>query len=199
VQADFCICTIPLPVLKKIPHNFDAPTKSAIATARYANSTKVATEYKRRFWEEDERIFGGISWTDQPIGQVIYPSHDFFSKSGVLVNYTNGINGQVLAAMEPDKRIQAALGMTAMIHPQAPKEYKSAVTLSWAKVPFSEGAFATWGFTGEGEPSYQLLCKPQGRLYFAGEHASRITAWMAGAIESARFAVKQVVIETQHA
>jgi monoamine oxidase len=163
----------------------------------YPNSTKVATEYKRRFWEEDERLFGGITWTDLPIGQVIYPSHNYFSKSGVLVNYTLGRNGGQLAGMEVDKRVQAALGMMSQIHPQAPKEFKSGVTLSWAKVPFNEGAFVSWEFTPNGEEAYQQMCKPQGRLYFAGEHASRITTWMAGAIESARFAVKKVAIQAQ--
>jgi len=197
IDADYCVCTIPLPVLKKIPANFDAPTTAAIANGRYANSTKVATEYKRRFWEEDERIFGGISWTDMPIGQVIYPSHDFFSKSGVLVNYTMGPNGQMLAALPVDKRMAAALEMTSRIHPQAIAERKSAVTLSWANVPFSEGAFAIWELAAGGEASYQLLCKPQGRLFFAGEHASRITAWMAGAIESARFVVKEIAVDAQ--
>jgi len=48
-----------------------------------------------------------------------------------------------------------------------------------------------------GEAGYQQIVKPQGRLYFAGEHASRMTAWMAGAIESARYAVKQLVVEAQ--
>ncbi len=197
VAADFCICTIPLSVLKKIPANFDAGATSAIVRALYPNSTKVATEYKRRFWEEDERLFGGITWTDLPIGQVIYPSHNYFSKSGVLVNYTLGRNGGQLAGMEVDKRVQAALGMMSQIHPQAPKEFKSGVTLSWAKVPFNEGAFVSWEFTPNGEEAYQQMCKPQGRLYFAGEHASRITTWMAGAIESARFAVKKVAIQAQ--
>jgi len=68
---------------------------------------------------------------------------------------------------------------------------------SWANVPFSEGAFAIWEFSPGGQATYQLLCKPQGRLYFAGEHASRITAWMAGAIESARYVVKEIVTVAQ--
>jgi monoamine oxidase len=195
-SADYCICTIPLTVLRKIPANFDAPTQAAIRSAFYANSVKVAHEFRRRFWEEDERIFGGISWTDQPIGQVIYPSHHFFSKSGVLVNYSLGFS-QALSGLPVDKRVQAALEMTAKIHPQAPKEVKSGVTLSWAGVPFNQGAFVSWEFTPNGEAGYQLLCQPQGRVYFAGEHASRIASWMAGAIESARFVVKNIAVAAQ--
>jgi len=194
IESDYCICTIPLPILKKIPHNFDVPVASAIKQMTYANSTKVATEYKRRFWEEDEHIFGGISWTDMPIGQVIYPCHEIFGKSGVLVNYTMGPSGSQLAALPVDKRKIAALEMNAKIHPQAVQEFKSSVTLSWANVPFSEGAFAVGDFIPGNEANYQLLCKPQGRLYFAGEHASRISAWMAGSIESARYVVKQIAM-----
>lgn len=197
--ADFCICTIPLTILRTIPNNFDATCQSVLKRTSYSASTKVALEFKRRFWEEDDRIFGGISWTDQTISQVVYPSHDFFGNGGVLVNYNFGLSASTMGAMAPKDRIAYAIGQTALIHPQVKDELRSAVTLSWGNVPMNKGAFADWRHTPDGEAGYQLLCKPQGRLYFAGEHASRITSWMAGAFESARYVVRQIHAPTPSA
>ena len=41
---------------------------AAIAAVPYAAAIKVGLQFKRRFWEEDDRIYGGISYTDLPIG-----------------------------------------------------------------------------------------------------------------------------------
>jgi monoamine oxidase len=56
VEAPYCICAIPLPVLRTIPNDFSAPFAGAIARVAYQDSTKVGLEFKRRFWEEDDRI-----------------------------------------------------------------------------------------------------------------------------------------------
>ena len=38
------------------------------------SDTKVGLEFKRRFWEQDELIYGGITSTNLPISQISYPS-----------------------------------------------------------------------------------------------------------------------------
>ena len=46
---------------------------------------------KRRFWEEDDQIFGGHLYSNLPLGEFSYPSHDYFSRKGVLLGlYANG-------------------------------------------------------------------------------------------------------------
>ena len=191
-KADYGICTIPLTVLRKIPSNFDPEAKAAIKGTFYGNALKVATEYRRRFWEEDERVFGGITWTDQDIYTVLYPSHGFLGKSGVLVNYAFDSPFRPFPAKTFEVRERDALAQTAKIHPQASKEALSAMSVNWGQVPFSEGAYAIWEATPGAEGKYAKLGEPQGRLYFAGEHMSRQTAWMAGALESARSIVKAI-------
>lgn len=192
VHADFCICTIPATVLAKIPNNFDAGFNAVLNRIRYGAASKVAMEFKRRFWEEDERLFGGITWTDMPISQILYPSHDFFSKTGVLINYNFGFDALGFGAMAPHKRIQAALSQVARIHPQAPDEIRSAVTLAWHNVPQNKGAYVNWMQTSGAKEAYLALNRPQGRVYFAGEHVSHQDAWMAGAIESAKYVVQEI-------
>ena len=63
-KADWCICTIPLPVLSQIQIDVGAKMKAAIDAVPYASSVKVGLQFKRRFWEEDEAIYGGISYTE---------------------------------------------------------------------------------------------------------------------------------------
>ncbi|HLI97540.1 MAG TPA: FAD-dependent oxidoreductase, partial [Candidatus Baltobacteraceae bacterium] len=83
-KAQYCICTIPLSVLKKIPSDFSTRMKTAISAIPYAQTMKVGLEFKRRFWEEDDRIYGGISNTNEDITQIWYPNYDFFSNRGIL-------------------------------------------------------------------------------------------------------------------
>src|SRR5690606_24330809 len=64
VSADYCICTIPFSVLGQIDHNYGPEMTEAIENVSYASSIKVGLEFKRRFWEQDEHIYGGISYTD---------------------------------------------------------------------------------------------------------------------------------------
>lgn len=87
--ADYCICTIPLPVLKDIPSDFSPDLKEAIASVEYAVTGKSGLQFNRRFWEEDEDIFGGITQTNQDIDQIWYPSSGYLSNKGVLLGYYN--------------------------------------------------------------------------------------------------------------
>src|SRR6202043_1495573 len=76
-KADWCICTIPLSILSQIQIDVSAPMKAAIDAVPYASAVTVGLQFKRRVWEEDEAIYGGISYTDLPIRQIAYPNTGF--------------------------------------------------------------------------------------------------------------------------
>ena len=76
-RADWCVCALPLPVLSQVALDAGPRLKAAIDAVPYMSALKVGLEFKRRFWEEDEAIYGGISYTDLPIGQIAYPNSDF--------------------------------------------------------------------------------------------------------------------------
>lgn len=63
IEADYAICTIPAPVLKEIPNDFSPETQAALESLEFVQAVKVAFQARRRFWEEDAAIYGGISWT----------------------------------------------------------------------------------------------------------------------------------------
>jgi monoamine oxidase len=198
-SAEFCVCAIPLPVLKSINSNFADKTKRAIAGVQYAPATKVALQFKRRFWEEDDRIFAGISRTDQCIGQIMYPSHGFLSKKGVLIGcYNFGQDAEEMGRLKPPARIERALAEGSNIHPQYREEFENGFSVAWHKTPFNLGAFAGYEMQ-ERREHYPVLCEGDGRVQFAGEHMSWLTGWIGGALDSARIVASRIHDRAQRA
>lgn len=187
--ADYCICTIPPMVLKNILNNFSPDVKSALAVAAPTASGKVGLEYKRRFWETDERILGGITHTNLSVGTIWYPSYGYFSPRGVVIGaYNSGENADHFAGLAPEERIQEAIAQGVKVH-GAPyrDELASGFSVAWKRIKYSEAAWVHW--PGGRGAAYALLNEPDGRVYFAGDHLSHEISWQAGAIYSARRAV----------
>jgi len=189
VKADWCVCTIPASVLSQIPMDVKAPLRKAIDALFYESSVKVGLQFKRRFWEEDEAIYGGITYTDQPNGMIGYPSSGYFSQKGVLLGaYAFGPNAYRMTSLPPGARVTAALECGARIHPQYPEEFETGVSVAWHRTPWVLGCSAIWTEALRAE-HYDNLCAIDGRIVLAGEHASRIPAWQEGALLSSLDAI----------
>ena len=145
-HADWCLCTIPLPVLAQIPMNVSQTMASAISAVPYAAAIKVGLQFKRRFWEEDEQIFGGITYTDLPIMNIGYPNTGFQSSGkGVLLGaYIWGFNAMQFTVMTPQERVQKVVEYGSQIHPQYHKEFDNGVAVAWHRSPFAMGCFGMW-------------------------------------------------------
>ena len=192
-RADWCICTIPAAILSQIPLTVGAPMKRAIDALYYDSAVKVGLQFKRRFWEQDESIYGGISFTDQPNALIGYPSSRYFDDGpGVLLGaYTFGANSFQYAAMSPEERIRKSVEYGSQIHPQYPAEFQHGVAVAWHRVPWALGCAGHW--TEELRARhYQNLCAFDGRIVLAGEHASRLPAWQEGAVLSSLDAIRRL-------
>jgi monoamine oxidase len=189
--ADWCLCTIPLSILSQLPINVDARMKAAIDAVPYAGSVKVGLQFKRRFWEEDDAIYGGISYTDLPIRQIAYPNTGF-NKSGrgiLLGAYLfEGANSFEFTAMPPDERVARAVEFGSDIHPQYRSEFENGIAVAWHRVPFTLGCSGYWSEDAR-KQHYRNLCEIDGRILLAGEHASALPAWQEGAILSSLDAI----------
>ena len=110
-EADFCICTLPLPILARVPADFSPAKKAAITGAPpYLPSVKVAFEAPR-FWEMDDNIFGGLAWTDRLNENVLYPSSGTGSAKGVIVGaycagWTHQDTPNSYAALSHEERLR---------------------------------------------------------------------------------------------
>ncbi len=192
--ADWCVCTIPPTILGQIDLNVSAPMLDAINAVPFNASVKIGLQFKRRFWEEDERIYGGISYTDLPISQISYPSTDYNTsgKGVVLGAYTwNGANSFEFTSMSPQERIKRAVEYGTQIHPQYAREFENGMAVAWHRVPFTLGCASDWS-EAQRKQHYDQLCQLDGRIVLAGEHASYLPAWQEGAILSSLDAIRRL-------
>ena len=187
IEADFAVCTIPAPVLKDIPNNFSRDVQAAIAGVAFEPAMKIAFQTHRRFWEDDHAIYGGISWTDQDITQIWYPPYGYHRQDGVILGAYIWDEAPCLrfAALSPEQRLRTAVAEGSRLHPGYEEEIKTGVSRSWLKVPFQKG-----GWPIDAAPD--LLLKPDGAVFFAGDQASAMGGWQEGAAVAAHAAVRGI-------
>jgi monoamine oxidase len=101
----------------------------------------------------------------------------------ILASYTWSEDAQRWGSLKPDDRIMQALDDVAEIHPQVTKEFEVGTSWMWHDDEFAGGAFALFD-PGQQTLLHNEIVKPEGRIHFAGEHASLYHAWIQGAFES---------------
>jgi monoamine oxidase len=193
-KADWCVCTIPLPVLSQLDMQVGPKMQAAIKAVPYNGQVKMGLEMRSRFWEEKYSIYGGHSFTDQAIGLISYPNYNFF-KDGpavLLGAFANGAGAFQLTGMTPEQRIEAALEQGSVFHPaEYRKEYMNGASVAWSRMPWILGCTSRW--TEESRAAhYQNLVAIDGRIVLAGEHATYYGGWMEGSLLSALDAIKRL-------
>jgi monoamine oxidase len=203
-EGDALLCTLPFPVLARVRVTpaFSGAKQRAIRELNYDSSTKVLAVTRRRFWEADDGIFGGGTFTDLPTGTTWYPSDNATARDpavsarpGVmLASYTWGQPARRLASLAHSERSAVALSHLALVHPQLAQAgtVRRTASWSWDTHPWSGGAFA-WFLPGQHTALHRHVIAPEGRIFFAGEHASLTHTWMQGALESALVAVREIL------
>jgi monoamine oxidase len=192
-RADWCLCTIPLSVLSQIEKNVSPAMGAAIDAVPYAAAVKIGLQFRRRFWEEDEGIYGGISYTDLPISVIGYPAHGYLGGGkGVLLGaYNFGPFAYEFTALDPAERVRRAVAYGAQLHPQYTEAFENGVAVGWHRVPWTLGCYGLWSDAAR-DAHYDNLCALDGRILLAGEHASYLPAWQEGAALSALDAVRRL-------
>jgi monoamine oxidase len=202
ITGDFVLCTIPLPALARLDLRFDGEKMRAIHEVWYESATKVLVPTSTRFWETDPKhpIFGGATYTDLMTGSVYYPSDNAVDRDpkkskgpGVLVaSYCWGQDARRLGAMSATERAKFAVAQVSKIHPELSHpgmvRWDEVQSWAWDDWPWAGGAFAFY-MPGQFQSLHQAVIRPEGRVYFAGEHCSHSHTWMQGALESAETAV----------
>jgi monoamine oxidase len=208
VEGDFVLCTLPCPVLSRVEVHpqLSGAKQRAIRQINYDSSTKVLAVAARRFWESDDGIYGGGTFTDLPTGTTWYPSSNVEAKDprvsigpGVLLaSYSWGQAARRLASLTHKERSNVVLQHLARVHPQLRETgvVHQTASWSWDHHPLAGGAFA-WFMPGQHSELHRHIVAPEGRIYFAGEHASLAHTWMQGALDSSLRAVGEMLTAAQ--
>jgi monoamine oxidase len=201
LEADFAICTMPAPILARTGGNIARGVKAAAAQIRLAKMYKVGWQAPR-FWERTDNIYGGISFLKQDVDLVWYPSGGLFTEKGVIVS---GFGTEDHLDSTPNSfgmlstpaKIAASRRSVELLHPGCGKLLEQPVYISWAKVPYFEGGMARIE-SDEMLPQYNLLNKPDGRVWFAGDWLTRLNGWQEGAVHSAHRALSGLYDYMEH-
>jgi monoamine oxidase len=195
ITADHCICTIPLPVLAKIENDFSADRQAVVRNAHYADSIKIAFQ-SPRFWETNDHIYGGLSFTDRDTLMTWYPSGRFLHPNGILVaGYTFADMATRLGSLPLAEGQAYARETVEKLHPGQSGKMTDGVTVHWSSIPYSLGIE---GHIARSDPAgYTLLNEADGPYLFAGEHLSHVGAWQQGAIVSGWRAVNAIAARRQ--
>jgi len=198
-RADYCISNIPLPLATKIIDNdtFTEEYKQAAGAVTFAKTCKVGWQANERFWESPQnQIYGGISWINDPITQMWYPSNDYFSRKGVLTGaYNYGDVAKDFGELSFADRLRVAREGAERLYPDFAKYVPTELGLSiaWQMVPFQEGGWSDWDWTvPEQKDAYDRLLEPDKRFQVCGDQMSYLPGWQEGAVLSAHHVVEQI-------
>lgn len=189
VTGDVAIVTIPFSALRFVeiqPYNlFSYYKRRAIRELNYIAATKIAIEFKSRFWEKAGQ-YGGKSITDLPIRFTYYPSYGIHTPGAatVLASYTWADEALTWDSLPDRERIRYALKNLAEIYGEIVySEFVTGTSFSWSQNPYSCGAFTAFE-PGQELELFPYITPPSGKVHFAGEHTTLTHGWMQGAIES---------------
>lgn len=197
-EADYVVATLSAPLLARLGGNFmDPVTRQILSEVFITPACKVGFQGRSRFWEEEDRIYGGISWTKDIINQIWYPNYSFNSPTGVLTGtYNNGADAAEFQKLSRAQRIEAALAGGEKLHPGYREKVfaENGVSIAWAKIPYQAGGWANdTAFSQPGVFARMAAADPVGRkVFMAGDWFSYWPGWQVGALDSAHLASDQI-------
>jgi monoamine oxidase len=199
IEADYCISSIPLPLLQKINNNFDPTFDAAVKQCKFDPTCKLGWQANERFWESNKnQIYGGISYTDDSITQMWYPSYDYFTKNGTLTGvYNYDENAIAFGKLSLAQRIITARQGALKFHPEfadtrlVPSD--KAISIAWQNIPNESGGWANWDPNSAADAkAYARLLAPDRRFFVVGDQVSQLPGWQEGAMMSAQHVVEQI-------
>jgi monoamine oxidase len=209
---DYVICAIPFSTLRTIdvkPY-FSNMKMQAIQELNYIDAQKTLFLCNRRFWERNAdygNMIGGISYTDLPIQNIIYPSdHNLCSEEmscspeepGVLTaSYGFSQNATRVGSMADPARYELIRQNIEEVH-GLPRGFLNTFVerykiVHWNSEPLYRGAMANTLPEQKKLFAYEMQ-QPEynERIYFAGEHVSAKHGWIQGAVSSGKAAANRL-------
>lgn len=196
IEADAVICTIPFGVLRGIPvtPEWSPEKRRVIDSLVYAPVVRTTFQVNRRFWEDEG--LNGFGSSDKNF-EVWHPTYRKPGRRGLLQAYAYEDYAHRLDQMNEQGRVECVVDDMEEVHPGLRQHLETVVVKSWANDPWQRGAFVVY-HPGQ-QKWYPEICKREGRVWFAGEHASAWPGWMQGAIASGIKAAQEINGESDHA
>lgn len=191
LDADYCISTVPIPIFRTMRTNLPDSFMDAAKKLPTRAAGKVGWQAPR-FWEEKYNIFGGISWTNEIIDQIWYPSDGYLQPVGVLTGaYMSGQKAEDFNKLSVEQRLRIARDQGSQLHPEYGKDVEHGLAIGWNNMEFAQFGWADSDAAAFG-PNVEVLAKPQGRFILAGDQITYWSGWIEGAVQAAWYAATAI-------
>jgi monoamine oxidase len=183
VSGDRLICAIPFTTLRRVEivPPLSSAKRKAIIELKYHSATRIYLQSRTRFWSNEG--LSGFADTDFPM-EVWDATYGQPGVRGIAMTFLMGNAAQKVAALPGDRQLDFAVRAVEDVFPGMRANYDGGVTKIWDEDPWARGAMAYLA-PGEVQTLEPHIRTAEGRIHFAGEHASSLRGWMQGALESA--------------
>jgi len=193
-EADFVVCTVPFPALRRIAVRapLSVIQREAIATMAYTQILQVHLEASAPFWEKDglPRAFWTYSSTERGWVQTDRLTG---SPTGMLMSWINGTGADALAPLSDEAIGELCISEWARLRPASKGQVRLRKVTRWTRDnPLAGGAYMHYA-PGQAARWGPEIAKPAGRLHLAGEHLAPIYTGMEGAMESGEQAFMHIM------
>lgn len=192
IAADYLVCAIPFSVLKEIEVSppFSTSKQKTIRELPYTSATRVYLQSRKEFWTTEG--LGISAYTDLPIMAIVNSTLNQRGSRGIIESYSAGAHARRITRMNESDRINFTLGEIEKVYPGIRKNFEGGASVSWDEDKWARGAYA-WFKPGQMSGLLPHIARPEGRIYFAGEHASSWPGWMQGAFQSGHRAAREIL------
>lgn len=178
LRADHVVLACSLVPLRSV--EFDPPlpdpVRQAIDQLGYGTVTKTAIQFAERQW------LSGYATTEGVSQRVYEPTVDQPGTAGVLMSYAGGDGGRRLAEHSEAERLSLIEADIRAVHGLTARSL-GGFSRAWSAEPRYGGSYAIYR-PGQVTSFWEVLRRPIGRIWLAGEHVATWTGYLEGAVES---------------
>lgn len=110
---------------------------------------------------------------------------------GILTGYTVGPNGEDFGRLSEQERIDTATEQLGEIYDDPEGEFNAGASLAWQDEEYTGGTYSAWS-PGQVTKFWDVVRRPEGSIFWAGEHTADFVAYMEGALRSGLRAAREI-------
>ena len=189
-SCDYVVCTVPFSIARRLEFfpPLSAEKTAAFEKLAYHSVTRLYLQCRERYWVPQG--LSGFADTDHPM-EIWDATYGQKGPRGILMSFVQGPKARELARASTAAQLRFGLTAVEEVYPGVRKTYERGFVKVWDRDPWVLGAVA-YLLPGQVSSIEPHVARPEGRIHFAGEHASSLRGWMQGALESGRRVANEI-------
>jgi monoamine oxidase len=189
-SGDYVVCAVPFSIARHLEFSpaLSAQKTAAIEKLPYHSVTRIYLQCRERYWLREG--LSGFADTDHPM-EIWDATYGQKGPRGILMSFIQGSKAHDLAQASQTDQLRFGLTAVEEVYPGVMKAYERAFVKVWDTDPWARGAVA-YLLPGQVLTLDRDIARREGRVHFAGEHASSLRGWMQGAFESGRRVAREI-------